>query len=757
MRPARALWCGLALALGCSRFRPGPRTAPVDALAHHPDTDASAPDAPAEVLTQTADVPAVPSSLDAVVDAVRRRAWAEAAGLLGRLPPDAQTTREARYIAARVKIENGDFSGALTVLQGLDAELPALRLDVLRLAARCLARTRQHAASRALYERLAREGGGERDRAHAAVEAFEAGDAAAAAVVMRAWPEHAPPGLDAASAWRYAGLCLEAVHDVRGAASAWRAVVLREPDAGHATEALAALQRLGVSLSPEQLQARAAELIERARYTEALAILEPMAPGAGRYEGRRLHLLGRAYYGARNRYNDAHRLLLQASLHASNDDRAEDAFLAARSLARADRDDESVRAFDEVARTDRGRWGDEAAYRAAWLEVHHHHPASAIARLRAFLRDRPDASSRLKIEASWQLGWMLFTERRYDEAVGPLEQSGALATHHLERGRGRYWAALARERSGHHPEAAAGFRALIVHRPLTWYAMLAETRLRETGEAVTAAAPLPEARPCPAVVLPPRVRWFAALGFDDDAAAAFDADDERLRATLPPGRADETMARAWLSLGDARRAFLLSSRHADDLDSVPTAETRWVWEMGFPRPHAAWVEAAEDEARLPRHYLYAIMRQESGFNRRDVSSARAMGLLQMIPPTTRRVAQSLSIAFREEMLFEPDYNIRVGGWYIGRLYAQYHGVLPRAIGAYNAGPGAMGRWVREFGAEPLDVFVERIPYDETRTYVRRVVQNLARYQALYGPRVGESPVRISLSTEGAGVDALVDY
>jgi soluble lytic murein transglycosylase len=133
-----------------------------------------------------------------------------------------------------------------------------------------------------------------------------------------------------------------------------------------------------------------------------------------------------------------------------------------------------------------------------------------------------------------------------------------------------------------------------------------------------------------------------------------------------------------------------------------------------------------------------------------------MGLLQMIPPTTRRVAQELGIEFREELLYEPEYNIRTAGHYIGRLFRQYRQVLPRSIGAYNAGPGAMGRWVTRWPSLDLDVFVENIPYDETRTYVRRVMQNLARYRYLYGPREEANPMRIELASD-VGVERIVDY
>ncbi len=755
-RPVLVLFLAAATC-GCPRGRPAARRPPVDALAHGPvDASTDATPEASGPASEAADVPAPGSPLEPVIAAVRRRDWLEAHVALGGVGAEVLATREGRYLRARVSIERGDCQGALGALHGLDAMLPTFRVDLLRLEARCLGRVGRHPEARALYERIAREGGGDRDRALAALEAWEMGDHAAAAPVMRAWAEHPPAGIDRARAWRAAAQCLEAAQDPRGAVAAWRALAVREPDAGAAPEALLALQRLGSPLTPEQLLDRAGALLERARHAEAIVTLEPLPVARGRTEGRRLHLLGRAYFGARSRYADAHRLLGQAALHPDNEHRAEDAFLAARALSRADQDDDAIRRYDEVARTDRGRWGDEAAYRAAWLEVHHRRTDNAVARLRAFLRDRPEASQRLRVEASWQLGWTLFTAGRYADAVSPLEQSSAVATHHLERGRGRYWAALARARQGDPAGAETAWRGLIAHRPLTWYALLSEARLRERNLPLPALAPPPEARPGPTAPLPAKVRWLVALGFDDEAATAFDANDDRIRASLPRDRADEALARAWLSLGAARRAFVLSSRHADDLDVLPTPETRWVWDMGFPRPHAANVEAAEDASQLPRHYLFAIMRQESGFNPRDVSTARAIGLLQMIPPTTRRVARTLGLPFREEMLFDPAYNIRVGGWYIGRLYAQYGAVLPRSIGAYNAGPGAMGRWVREFGTEPLDVFVERIPFDETRTYVRRVVQNLARYRYLYGPREGDSPLVLPLTAE-APVTTLVDY
>ena len=743
----------VALALTtCVRDAPRPRQAHgIDARSPHGRTDASV-DAPLDAL----DAPALPASLDTVVAAVRRIDFRAVRAALQQLPEAVQRSREGRYLAARAAVELGDHAAAATLLHGLDGDIPALRVDILRMEAQSLARAGHHPEARDAFEALAANGGGERDRALAAIEALAAGDTERAARAMRGWAGDPPSGVDRARAWRQCAQALEGAHDDDGAAACWRRIAVDEPDSGHADAALAALARLRAPLTPAQSLERAAGLIGRARYPEALATLNALAAGRGAFEARRAHLIGRAYYGMRGHYEDAARHLAAAGANADNPDRDEDAFMAARALSRADRDDEAVRAYDDVARTRAGRWADEAAFRAAWLEAHHERVESAVGRFRAFLANRPGAPERQRVEAWWHWGWTLYRAGRFADAVEPLARSGAVAAHHLERGRGQYWAALARAHAHDEPGAVAAWQRLIVDRPLTWYALLAESRLRERSVEVAALPEAPPARPAPEVELPAKARWLSALGFDFEAGAALNAVEDRLRRTVPADRADEAIARAYVSVGEARRAFILSSRHADALDPLPTTDTRWVWDAGFPRPHAALVEAAEDASGMPRHYLFAIMRQESGFNGRDVSNARAIGLLQMIPPTTRRVAQTLQIEYREELLFEPAYNVRVGGWYIGRLYRQYHGVLPRAVGSFNAGPGAMNRWLQGFGGEDLDVFVERIPFDETRNYVRRVVQNLARYQYLYGPGGEASALRLPLRAEEA-VETLVDY
>ncbi len=131
------------------------------------------------------------------------------------------------------------------------------------------------------------------------------------------------------------------------------------------------------------------------------------------------------------------------------------------------------------------------------------------------------------------------------------------------------------------------------------------------------------------------------------------------------------------------------------------------------------------------------MRQESGFRPTVVSPARAVGLLQLIPPTARTVAGELGVDFDPLLLRSPPYNIRLGAFYLKKVLDTFGGSVALAAAAYNAGPVRVSHWLETGEKLPLDLWVARIPFHETRSYVCRVVGNMARYAYLDG---GESAV-----------------
>jgi soluble lytic murein transglycosylase len=127
------------------------------------------------------------------------------------------------------------------------------------------------------------------------------------------------------------------------------------------------------------------------------------------------------------------------------------------------------------------------------------------------------------------------------------------------------------------------------------------------------------------------------------------------------------------------------------------------------------------------------MRQESRFNPRALSGAGAVGLMQVVPATGRMLARGENVGrISAQTLTDPEINIRLGTKFLADLMRTWQSRPDAVLAAYNAGPGRMERWRRfpEF-AQP-DLFVERIPFEETRDYVRVVRVNTTIYHALYG-------------------------
>lgn len=152
--------------------------------------------------------------------------------------------------------------------------------------------------------------------------------------------------------------------------------------------------------------------------------------------------------------------------------------------------------------------------------------------------------------------------------------------------------------------------------------------------------------------------------------------------------------------------------------------------MAFP----IGVSPNVDTSGLEKALAFAIMRQESEFNQAVVSSAGATGIFQVMPDTGRDAAKKLGIAYdRDAWRHDPAYNIRLGAAYVANLVNNYDGNYVMAIAGYNAGPGRIRDWVREYGdprTGQIDIvdWMERIPFSETRNYVHRVLENLQVYR-----------------------------
>jgi soluble lytic murein transglycosylase len=136
--------------------------------------------------------------------------------------------------------------------------------------------------------------------------------------------------------------------------------------------------------------------------------------------------------------------------------------------------------------------------------------------------------------------------------------------------------------------------------------------------------------------------------------------------------------------------------------------------------------------------VYSIARQESAFNPKTVSSANALGLMQVTPDAGRYIAKKFGVSFdQHRLLNDTVYNMQMGAAELGDVITRYRGSYILAFAGYNAGAGRVKEWVERYGdprdprVDPVD-WVERIPFSETRNYVQRILENLQVYRVRFG-------------------------
>ena len=200
------------------------------------------------------------------------------------------------------------------------------------------------------------------------------------------------------------------------------------------------------------------------------------------------------------------------------------------------------------------------------------------------------------------------------------------------------------------------------------------------------------------------------------------------------GLADRlNLAQLYADSGDFYRPELLMVEgYSARLAGLPAPGDFEVWWHAWPTPFAdLFREVAESGIRVERELVYAVMREESGYRPEVVSISGARGLLQIMPETGEHLARRESLSeFSPDDFFIPSINIRLGSAYLEQLMMRFDGRRSAAIASYNAGPEAVSGWLAT-GPFEDDEWVEAIPYDQTREYVKRVLRSLQVYHVLY--------------------------
>ena len=351
--------------------------------------------------------------------------------------------------------------------------------------------------------------------------------------------------------------------------------------------------------------------------------------------------------------------------------------------------------------TDEGRDG---AARAAFLELVRRYPASGLAPRAAF---RAAMIAYVKDSVS-------HAAREFDALRARRDRSESLAA--------TYWAGRAWERVGDAARAKERWHAVLAREPYGYYAMLARSR---TGlQLGTLPGERSVARDAAVDSAVARAALLDQLGLNDEARREYDHVERDARRSA---EAALTTAAAFHARNLGARTIRLAAE-AFRRTSEPDAT---LYRLLYPLAYEETIRFESDAHAIDPALVAALIRQESSFFPLATSAVGARGLMQIMPAVGRRsaIARSAEV-WSDALLYQSDVSLRLGTAHLAALLTRYRDPA-RALAAYNAGESRVDRWARKPGTSDAEVFVERIPYVETRDYVRIVLRNMTWYRRLY--------------------------
>jgi soluble lytic murein transglycosylase len=337
--------------------------------------------------------------------------------------------------------------------------------------------------------------------------------------------------------------------------------------------------------------------------------------------------------------------------------------------------------------------------------------------------------------AAWKYGWWQYKTGAYAEAARVFEQASADFPRSNYRPSFLYWAGRAHGRLGARGPADARMRLVYTDYGNSYYGRLAERSLRAGNPKATELvlhASAPPALPASVPASLPNgrtIRLLVAAGLYDE---ALDELRYAQRVAGPSPAIDATIAWIFSRQGELRRGINLMRRtYPQFLTASGQDLPVEILEVIFPLTYWESIQRHSKVHGLDPYLIAALIAQESTFDPRIKSPANAVGLMQIVPATGRRMAQAAGIRkFTPAMLTDPEINMRLGTLYFARLVKQFGGTH-YALASYNAGESRIVRWKAERPGIDQDEFIDDIPFPETQNYVKRILGTAENYRMLY--------------------------
>lgn len=658
----------------------------------------------------------------------------------------------AKIVHARIKLDARDFSGAAVLLDSSAIRDYTVIPDyALLMRAGALEQANRHTEARAAYEQLAREYPSSlraRDAIlHDAQLFMQDGQAAAIPVALKQLSSK-----DDAAALLLTAKAHEQTGNSTSALASYRRIYFFAPASAEASEAATAIARLNSTQAPanaEEATARAEKLFAAKHFSEAFDAYTDAFKGFPNSASPALQAQRVIAAANARRFADA-AAALNASPAPAGEARAEAMFNLALAYGRAKQWAQARSTADGLRAAFPGSpWATRAFVQVGQLAEDAKNAVDASYFYRAAVNFYPGANE--VTPAQFYLAWQAHEGKNFAE-------SSRLLTEHLAsyadrntdfRGKSAYWAARDSERAGKLAEARAIYQGLQARYDANWYGYLAKQRLDTmnrngnvprkdftadslVGRAVASLQSVTVAEETAGTNEDKRIEkadQLAIIGTDDWALEELGVASSAAPASP---RVNLAIARIYRAKNDNVQALNILKRSYPDYSQMKPEEMRRdEWDIFYPLAYWDIISQSARARSLDPYQVAGLIRQESVFNPRAVSSARAYGLMQVVVPTGVLTAKKYGVdrTITMDSLFEPRLNIQLGTAFLRDQIDKY-GRIEYVAAAYNAGPGRVVQWRASLPLE-LDEWAEAVPFRETRLYIQGVVRNTLQYKRLY--------------------------
>ena len=408
--------------------------------------------------------------------------------------------------------------------------------------------------------------------------------------------------------------------------------------------------------------------------------------------------------------------------------------LLARTLWTEDQGSLAAKTLTEINRQLRGLYPmDEVYFIQGRIEEEKGHFEKALEFYEESYK-QPVSQQGLRDKIAWLKSWNYYKLQKYPEARTSLEQMKEVVKDPSDKARARFWLARTLNQLKMQPEATAELENLIKEDPLGFYGVMAYRELnREYPVIKVSSSEAMQLSLLNVGELNDRLRlnieWLIAVNEKPFAEKALNQAADDLK------KANVDSENTWLSMSSAyARAGLylplfstIGALPADVKDRLLNDHP----ELLFPRPYGDIVAKASQKSGIPQEFIYSIIRQESAFNPEARSPVDAFGLMQLLPSVSKNLASTYKLEYKEALdLFKPEINIPLGAFELKTLMKKYDNQYILAVSGYNANDSAIRGWLKtRYRPDALE-FIEEVPYEETRAYIKLTMRNYVFYSRL---------------------------